>query len=351
MVKTIFSVDDNDTNLIKIEDALGEHYNVITLSSGASMFKLIEKITPDLILLDIRMPEMDGFEAMEKLKSRKEYQSIPVIFLTATNDTDVETQGFKLGAVDFINKPFSDAVLLNRVQLHLNLNGLIRERTAQLERAYHSLIFVLSDLVENRDENTGGHIERTVEYIKLLVYEMIAQKIYYDELILWDMEVVPPCAMLHDIGKINVSDTILNKPDKLTESEYDIMKTHVIMGANIIDKVIERTGEDMFLKTAKLFAEFHHENWDGSGYPHGLKGENIPIHGRLMAIADVYDALVTERPYKEAFTHEAAVDIIMSESGKRFDPLIVKTFYNIQAKFDELHKAQPQKGHYFQIRS
>jgi len=342
-MKTIFSVDDNDTNLIKIEDALGDYYNVITLSSGASMFKLIDKIMPDLILLDIRMPEMDGFEAMEKLKARREYQNIPVIFLTATNDVDVETQGFKLGAVDFINKPFSDAVLLNRVELHLNLNGLIRERTAQLERAYHSLIFVLSDLVENRDENTGGHIERTVEYIRLLVYEMLDKKIYYDELSQWDMEVVPPCAMLHDIGKINVSDVILNKPDKLTIGEYDVMKTHVMMGTNIIDKVIERTGEDMFLKTAKLFAEYHHENWDGTGYPHGLKGVDIPIHGRVMAIADVYDALVTERPYKEAFPHEEAVNIIMGESGKRFDPLMVNAFYNIHNKFDALHKLEKSK--------
>ncbi|MCL1998858.1 MAG: response regulator [Turicibacter sp.] len=338
MRKIIFSVDDNDTNLIKIEDALSPHYDVMTLSSGKSMLKLIEKVKPDLILLDIKMPEMDGFEALEQLKSRSKLANIPVIFLTGTTDDGIETRGFEMGVVDFIHKPFSDLVLLNRVRLQIGLSDLIKERTMQLQRAYQNLIFILSDLVENRDKSTGGHIERTVEYIKILVAEMIKQKVYYEELKDWDVEVVSSCAILHDIGKIGVSDMILNKPAKLTLEEFTLMKNHAINGSYIIDKVIERTGEDSFLKTARLFAEFHHENWDGTGYPHGLAGLDIPLHGRIMAIVDVYDALVTMRPYKEAFPHDVAVEIIMSDSGKRFDPKIAEVFNSIKDRFKAMHE-------------
>lgn len=342
--KIIFVVDDNDTNLSRAEEALESYYDVMTIPSGAGMLKLIQKVTPDLILLDISMPEMDGFEVLARLKSHDDHRSIPVIFLTGLSDVETEVKGFEMGVVDFINKPFSYPVLLNRVRLQISVNELIKERTSQLERAHRNLIFILSDLVENRDKGTGGHIERTTQYIRLLVKEMIKQDVYADQLINWDMEMVSACAILHDIGKIGVSDIILNKPDALTTGEFESIKTHAANGADIIDKVIARAGEDAFLSTAKLFAEYHHEKWDGSGYPHGLKGEKIPIHGRVMALVDVYDALVSERPYKKAFSHEDAARIIMEGAGRHFDPKVAEVFYSVRDKFMEIYSEVHLEG-------
>ena len=335
MRKTIFVVDDNDTNLSKAEESLEDHYNVITIPSGQRMFALLKKMKPDLILLDIEMPEMDGFQVLETLKSTKSLEDIPVIFLTGKNDVKTETQGFEMGVVDFVSKPFSTPVLLNRVKCHIDINALIRRRTIALENAHRSMMFVMADLVENRDKGTGGHIDRTTQYVRLLVEAMQAQGVYAEEMADWEVEVLVACAALHDVGKIGISDLILNKPDRLTDDEYFSMKEHALNGAAIINRVISRTGEDRFLHNAKMFAEFHHESWDGTGYPHGLKGLEIPLQGRIMAIADVYDALVSERPYKPAFTDDVAVDIIIEDSGKKFDPSIVDVFYSIRDKFKD----------------
>ena len=334
MRKTVFIVDDNDTNLLKAEEALEDLYEVLTVPSGAALFKLFSRVLPDIILLDIKMPGMDGFEVLSKLK--QEHPSIPVIFLTGLSDAETEARGFEMGVVDFIHKPFSAPVLRNRVRQQINVNELIKERTAQLERSNRNLIYIMSDFVENRDLETGGHVWRTVEYIRLLITEMIDQGVYTDEVADWDVEIVSSCSILHDIGKIGVSDNILNKPAKLTQAEFESIKAHAVKGSGIIDKVISRTGEDSFLHCAKLFAEFHHENWDGSGYPHGLQGEKIPLHGRIMAIADTYDALVSERPYKIAYTHQEATQIIAEGSGKRFDPRLVGVFLKINDKFKEI---------------
>lgn len=338
-MKTIFVVDDSDTNLSKAEDVLGDYYNVMTIPSGAKLFSLLDKIEPHLILLDIEMPGMGGFEVLTMLKAQqaqRKFPNIPVIFLTGLRDAETEARGFEEGVVDFITKPFSPPVLLNRVQQQISVNELIKERTAQLEKAHRNLIFILADIVESRDEGTGGHIERTVRYITLLVKAMIAQGVYADELLQWDLDMIPACAILHDIGKIGISDLVLNKDCQLTPAEFDDMKSHALNGARIIDKIIERNGEDEFLYNAKLFAEYHHENWDGSGYPHGLKGTKIPLHGRIMAIADVYDALISARPYKESFSDEKAVSIILEGVGKRFDPMIVTVFHSIRHKFKQV---------------
>jgi len=333
MRKTIFVVDDNDTNLSKAEEGLEDTYDVMTIPSGARLFTILKKLKPNLILLDIEMPEMDGFQVLEQLKNDKEYKEIPVIFLTGIHDPEVEARGFTSGVVDFITKPFSTPVLLNRVKLHIDVNLLIKEHTEKLARNHQNMIFILADMVENRDSGTGGHIERTSEYVKVLVLEMQKRGVYSDQIKDWDLEMMGICAILHDIGKIGVTDMILNKPGKLTDEEFAQMKNHASNGAQIINRVITRTGDDEFLHNARLFAEFHHESWDGSGYPHGLKGLAIPIQGRIMAIADVYDALISERPYKPAFTHEKAVDIIMKDSGKRFDPDIAGVFHAIHENF------------------
>jgi len=298
---------------------------------------------PHIILLDILMPEMSGYEVMELLQSNEEYKNIPVIFLTSMTDSETEARGFELGAVDFITKPFSAPVLLNRLKLHMDVSQLIQSRTmeleeshAKLESAHKNLIHILADMVEKRDEGTGGHIDRTTAYIKILIEEMISSGVYADELKDWDVDTVSTCAILHDVGKIGVSDLILNKPDKLTDDEFLKMQNHAVNGARIINDVIQRNGEDVFLKNALLFAEYHHESWDGSGYPHGLREMDIPIQGRLMAVADVYDALVSSRPYKPAFSHERAVEIIMNDAGKKFDPKITTVFFSICDKFNEI---------------
>jgi len=333
MRKTVFVVDDNDTNLSKAEESMEDIYDVMTIPSGARLFVILKKMKPDLILLDIEMPEMDGFEVLAQLRQTKEYKDIPVIFLTGVRSPEVESRCFESGAVDFITKPFSTPVLLNRVKLHIDVHRLIKQHTEELERNHQNMIFILADMVESRDMGTGGHIERTSAYVKMFVAEMQKQGVYAEEIKDWDAEMIGICAILHDIGKISVSDTILNKPGRLTEEEFDSMKNHASSGASIIKRVVDRTGEDAFLHNALFFAEYHHESWDGSGYPHGLKGYDIPLQGRIMAIVDVYDALVSERPYKPAFSHDKAVDIIMKDAGKRFDPKIAEVFSTINEQF------------------
>jgi len=332
-LKSIFVVDDSDTNLSMAETVLEDKYNVMTMPSAAKMFTLLDKMTPDLILLDIEMPEMNGFTALQKLKSNLIWSEIPVIFLTGHNDTEAEACGLEMGAVDFITKPFSAPVLLNRIKIHLDIDGIIREKTYKLNKLQNSIISVLADMVENRDKGTGGHIERTSMYIKILVNKMKERGVYSDEISNWDEEKVISSARMHDLGKITITDLIINKPGKLTEEEYELMKTHVIEGERIIDKIIERTGEEDFMLNARLFAGSHHEHWDGKGYPRGLKGESIPLQGRIMAVVDTYDALLSERPYKKAFSEEEAVNIIMEGSGTHYDPKIVNAFFEARELF------------------
>jgi putative two-component system response regulator len=332
-VKTIFVIDDSDTNLSMAESVLEDQYRVMTMPSAKKMFSLLDKASPDLILLDIEMPEMDGFQALSKLKNSTAWSEIPVMFLTGRNDVSVEAKGLEMGAVDFITKPFSAPVLLNRIKTHLDIDEIIRDRTAQLNRLQNSIVSVLADMVENRDKVTGGHIERTSSYIKILIEAMKERGIYTDEMEGWDTEKIISSARMHDLGKISITDIIINKPGKLTEDEYEKMKTHAEEGERIIDEIILRTGEGEFLRNAKLFAGTHHEHWDGKGYPRGLKGKEIPLQGRIMAIVDVYDALVSERPYKEAFPHEEAVKIIMESSGSQYDPKIAEVFLSVQEHF------------------
>jgi len=338
-MKTIFVVDDYDINLSVARNALENHCRVFTIPSAKKMFMLLEKITPDLILLDIEMPETDGFQALLSLKSNPLYADIPVIFLTGYSDDSVEARGFEMGAVDFITKPFSTLVLLNRIKTHLYIDELIRERTARIKRLQNGIITVLADVIEERDKDTGGHNDRTSAYVKLLVKAMEERDVYADEISGWNQETAASSARLHDTGKIHILDAILNKPGKLDHDEFEQMKSHTTAGARIISRMINQTGEEEFLRYAKLFAEYHHERWDGAGYPHGLKETDIPLQGRIMAIVDVYDALLSRRPYKEPLTEEEAVDIIATNAGKQFDPEIVNVFLEIKDKFKVLREA------------
>jgi putative two-component system response regulator len=340
MEKIIFVVDDNDTNLSVAKETLKGSYRVMTMPSAVKMFTLLEKITPDLILLDIEMPEMDGFESLRLLKNNNVQSDIPVVFLTSMSDASIEARGFEMGVIDFITKPFSAPVLINRIKTHLEIDELIRQRTGQLqqkteqlEKMQNGIVFVLADMVENRDKGTGGHIERTTTYIKILVDAMMERGVYADALRAMDLDLLNSSARLHDIGKISISDVVLNKPGKLTDEEFEIMKTHSAEGVRIIDQIVSRTEDVEFLRNAKLFAGYHHERWDGRGYPHGSKETDIPLLGRIMAIVDVYDALVSERPYKKAFTADEAINIIVESSGKQFEPSIVDVFYETRDQF------------------
>jgi putative two-component system response regulator len=339
-MKTIFIVDDNDTNLMAAKNALDGYYKTFAVPSAAKMFKLAEKIMPDLILLDVDMPEMDGFQAMEILRANDRLKSIPVIFLTAMNDAGTEIRGFEMGALDFINKPFSPPVLIKRIETHIEADRTIKQTQKALRDTHNATISVIADMVESRDKITGGHIERTQTYLKILVAELFRTNTYIDEMSNWDMSLFLPSAQLHDVGKIAISDIILNKPDKLTDEEFEIIKLHASEGERIIDRISAKTHDDVFLKHAKLFAGYHHEKWNGSGYPRALAGDGIPLEGRIMAIADVYDALISMRPYKESFTHEQAVETIRDGSGTHFDPKIVEAFLNVAGDF----KAASESG-------
>jgi len=330
MSKIIFVVDDSLTNLSAAEAALEDDYTVMTLPSGEKAISLLDKVKPDLILLDIEMPEMNGFDVLSYIKYNEKFRDIPVIFLTAMLDEQIEIKALQMGIVDFITKPFSTPVLLNRIRLHLDMSGVIRERTMELNRAKQDVIFVLADVVENRDESTGDHLGRTSRLVRTLIETMKQQNIYLDLIKDWDDYLISECSLMHDVGKISTPDAILRKPGKLTPEEFEIMKYHTVAGERLLNKVIERSGENVFLQHSKIFAISHHERWNGTGYPYGLKGDEIPLQGRIMAIVDVYDALISKRVYKKAFTEDETLQLILNEKGKHFDPLLVDVLFSIK---------------------
>jgi len=354
--KTIFLVDDDMTNLTIGKKALADSYNVFTLSSGALMLKMLENLQPDLILLDVDMPKMDGHEAIRLLKEGK-FAHIPVIFLTALRNEEMELKGLSLGAIDYIAKPFSTPLLLKRIEVHLlleaqkrelneqkrellffnnNLTQMVEEKAGTIIELKNAIISTMAEVVEYRDEITGGHIVRTQRYIKALIDAMKKEGVYEKEISALDEELVLQSSQLHDVGKIAVTDLILNKSGKLSADEYEKIKTHTTFGEQIILQLIAKTKDSDFLEYARIFAVSHHEQWDGSGYPKGLKGEEIPLLGRIMAISDVYDALVEPRPYKSAFPHEKAVQIMLAGKGSHFDPVLTDLFEKIHPEFNKI---------------
>ncbi len=345
--KTIFLVDDSVTNLTIGKNALIDRYNVFTIPSGQKLLQMLEKIMPDLILLDVEMPEMNGYDVIRKLKSMPDVCDIPVVFLTAKTDTQSELEGFYLGAIDYITKPFSPPLLLKRIEVHLlveqqkkelknyneNLMLMVEEKTRTIVKLKNAILNTVAELVECRDDVTGFHIERVQSFLKILLDKLIEQKVYTDTVSQWDLEVFLNSAQLHDVGKIKIKDEILQKPGKLTEEEFEQMKMHTVFGEQIIDSISKNASEDAFLTQARILAGTHHEKWNGTGYPRGLSGDDIPLQGRLMAIVDVYDALTSERSYKKAFSHESAVQIILKEQGKHFDPVLIDIFKMVVQEF------------------
>ncbi|MDL2267482.1 two-component system response regulator [Desulfovibrio sp. OttesenSCG-928-G15] len=349
---TILVVDDTPDNITLLCSLLGDQYRNKVATNGAKALKIAHaEPHPDLILLDIMMPEMDGYEVCRRLKEDTNTENIPVIFLTAKTQEGDETKGFELGAVDYITKPIVPPILMARVHTHLALRDArkfleqqnevleeqVEERTRQLAALQDAIIIAMASLAETRDNDTGHHIRRTQHYVRELALCLKRQP-KFSEIIDDDfVAIIYKTAPLHDIGKVGVPDRVLLKPGRLTEDEFEEMKLHTVHGRDAIitaEKSMEAPVS--FLITARDIAYCHHEKWDGTGYPQGLAGESIPLPARLMAIADVYDALITKRIYKDAMPHEEAVKIIEAGRGTHFDPDAVDAFSEIKEKFDSI---------------
>ena len=340
-------VDDDITNLAIAKNDLAGVYDVFTAPSGRKLFQLLEKLTPDLILLDVEMPEMNGYEVIEDLKNNEVTSDIPVIFLTANIDPENEVKGLSLGATDYITKPFSRELLLKRIEVHLlveaqrkelknysqNLEIIVEKQTRKISELQNAVLKTVVELVESRNNAANGHIERTQNLLGMFVDFLLEHGVYSDEISTWDINQFVASSQLHDIGKVSIKDSILLKPGRLTSEEFEEIKKHAANGITIIEEIEGYTPDNSFLKHAKILAGSHHEKWDGTGYPYVLKGEEIPLQGRLMAIIDVYNALTNDRPYERTLTHGEAVKVIKDGMGTHFDPELAGIFLEHEKEF------------------
>ena len=352
----VLIVDDNATNLRHLIETLKPYYKVYAAPSGEWALKFLEKHTPDLILLDVEMPGMSGYDVISRLKQDSRWADIPVLFLTAQEGRDKERRAFDMGAVDYILKPIFAGVVLARVRTHMelqmyrkNLEYLVELKTSQLEITQDSILSMLSNVTAYRDNETGAHIKRTTYYVDSITKHLmsIRQK-GYNITTEYSRNVVRS-AKLHDIGKVAIPDNILLKPGRLTDEEFDLIKQHTILGAQILDDAMADLGDtSSFLTVAREIIITHHEWWNGRGYPQKLVGTEIPISGRIMAIADVYDALISARPYKNSMTHEQALDIIIGDAGTHFDPELVELCKPVYDTFPEI--AERYRDEHYQMR-
>jgi putative two-component system response regulator len=346
--QSILVVDDIPENIDVLNLMLRHDYKIKVAKRGETALKIaMSPNPPDLILLDIMMPEMDGYEVCRQLKENSSTRKIPVIFVTAKDEVVDEAKGFKLGAVDYITKPVSPSIVQARVrnQLELkrhqdHLQELVKERTRELHLTQEMTIESLGILAEYRDPETGGHIKRTKNYVKSLAEHLKDHpkfKGFFDEETIYWLYISAP---LHDIGKVGVPDSILLKPAELTSEEWVEMKKHTIYGRDAILRAEEKLGFKSFFRFAREIAYTHHERYDGSGYPKGLKEEEIPISGRLMALADVYDALISKRDYKPPIPHDKAVEIITRGDSRtnpaHFDPVMLQVFIELSETFRKI---------------
>ena len=344
---TVLIVDDTPENIDVLNGVLGGEYKVKAALNGDKALKIAQgKNPPDLILLDIKMPGMNGYQVCQALKANPQTDKIPVLFVTAMSELEDEKKGLEMGAVDYITKPISPSIVRARVRnqmelkLHRdNLEEMVRQRTRELELTRDVTIYSLASLAETRDNETGGHIRRTQNYVRALALKLQAHASFGDYLTDENVDLLYKSAPLHDVGKVGVPDAILLKPGKLTEEEFEVMKKHAVYGRDTImraEAALEDREVSGFLRFACDIAYTHHEKWDGSGYPQGVAGEDIPLSGRLMAVADVYDALISRRVYKPPFSHIRARTIILEGSGNHFDPEIIKAFEAIEEQFRQI---------------
>ncbi|MDR2613535.1 MAG: response regulator, partial [Deltaproteobacteria bacterium] len=338
-MKEILVVDDNDAVLKQIASFLTGVYEYSLVRSGAAAVSYCSRERPDLVLLDIEMPGMDGFETLRLLRINPDFQKIPVIFLTSKHDRETEVRCLKCGARDFIRKPAEKSILLHRVDLHIAISSYQSQLSDSVALMSNILGVAVAELIECRDENTGGHVIRTSRYVELLGRDLLDNGRFECELNAESLEMIVRAAPLHDIGKISISDRILLKPGRLSDEEFGIMKGHAAIGASILRHMHARTPTQDYLKFASLIAASHHERFDGKGYPYGISKEQIPLCGRIMAVADVYDAIVEDRVYRPALSHEEACRIIMDGEGTQFDPGILDSFSRCHREFESIVKS------------
>jgi len=349
---TILIVDDSQDNIALIHSLLRPSFRTRIATDGETALRLMSNGSlPDLVLLDVVMPGMDGYEVCRRLKRDHRTADIPIIFLTARSEVDDEKTGLELGAVDYITKPISPAIVAARVRTHLQLRAAsnflrsksefleheVQRRTREINTIQDATMVAMGSLAETRDNETGNHIRRTQHYLRALAARMKDHPRYGDILVPETIGLLYKSAPLHDIGKVGIPDSILLKPGKLTDEEFEIMKTHTTLGRNAItaaENLLDTPTS--FLHFAREIAWTHHEWWDGSGYPQGLMGEDIPVSGRLMAVVDVYDALLSRRVYKPAISHETAVRMIGEQAGTHFDPEMVQGFLEIADGLPEI---------------
>lgn len=348
----VLVVDDTPENITLMVGLLRDIYRVKVATNGERALRIAhDDIPPDLILLDIMMPNMDGYEVCRRLKTDPKTRDIPVIFLTAKAAVEDERAGLELGAVDYITKPISPPIVLARIRTHLalkaaadylrNQNILLEEevarRTREIEAIQDVTVIALASLAETRDVDTGNHILRTQHYVRALAEELSTHPKFREFLTPAKINLLFKTAPLHDIGKVGIPDRILLKPGRLTPEEFEIMKTHAALGRDAIQHAEQRLGLDVeFLEMAKEIALSHHERWDGTGYPQRLAGEQIPVTARIMAVADVYDALISRRVYKEPISHDIAVREIEKCRGSHFDPDVVDAFLRLKNEFEKI---------------
>lgn len=338
----VLIVDDTPSNIHVLMEILKDDYAIIVATSGPKALTLAAGPTPpDLILLDVMMEGMDGHDVCRHLKGDVRTSAIPIIFVTTLSQTEDEATGLDLGAVDYITKPINPAIVKARVRNHLelkshrdNLEMLVAEQVQSISSSRLSTIFALSKLAESRDDDTGQHLERTQIYCEMIARRLMEKGLFPDVVDERFIETIYWASPLHDVGKVAVPDKVLCKEGKLTEEEFEIMKSHTLRGAETLRLVTESYPDNDFIKMGLAIARSHHEKWDGSGYPDRLVGEAIPLAARIMAVADVYDALTSKRCYKEALSHESATQIIFDDSGRHFDPVMVEAFQEIAPQVD-----------------
>lgn len=348
---TVMIVDDTPANLKLLQDLLhARGYRVLAFPGGAMAIEAALRSPPDLILLDVNMPELNGYEVCARLKASPATREIPVLFISALGETSDKMKAFSAGGLDYVTKPFQFEEVHARVETHLRLHllqrelekynlklgELVQEKVKEISQSQLATIVAMSKLAESRDDDTGHHIERTRTFCRILAQKLGEnprhQRVIDDSF----NNNIYNSAPLHDIGKVGISDNILLKPGKLTPEEFEIMKTHAAIGADTLQVAHEQYPNNSFLRMGVFIARSHHEKYDGSGYPDGLAGEDIPLCARIMAVADVYDALRSVRPYKPAFSHEKSCEIIREGAGRHFDPDVFEAFTAVRGEFDRI---------------
>ena len=334
-------VDDTPANIHILLEALRDGYQIQAATNGQRGLELARTAPhPDLILLDVIMEGMDGHQVLSELQADVRTAHIPVIFISAQADDQDEARCLEMGAVDYIIKPFRLRALRARIQQHLTWRS--QRRPAEPSRSPENMLLAVSKLVESRDDETGLHLERIQQYCRLLAGQLHRQGRYPDQIDSAFVERIFHASPLHDIGKLTVPEEILQKPEKLTPDEFERMKSHTVRAAQTLSEVARQDPDNEFLRLGLDIARSHHEKWDGSGYPDGLRGHKIPLAARIMAVADVYDALTSHRCYKPAYPHQQACQILRHQSGYHFDPVIIEAYFQVEAEFAQI--SEPSNG-------